>query len=242
VASRGDRSTSETILLRPIQPVCMCGDPVRVAVVHRDVRQHMIRTGCRAGGGELGEVLQPRHHHAQDLSRRNGESFGSGRDVQLATGCGACGSPASGQHLRHPRANYPGAVTIPRNVAVSVEAMIEDLRALVEIDSPSRELDALMVSAHAVATLLESRLGGQADIITSEGGPHVHWSAGGDPRVLILGHHDTVFPLGTVCRRPFRVEDGQATGPGVFDMLGGTWFRLFMGWPRSMIVPGSRSW
>jgi len=32
-----------------------------------------------------------------------------------------------------------------------------------------------MVSAHAVATLLESRLGGQADIITSEGGPHVQY-------------------------------------------------------------------
>lgn len=39
--------------------------------------------------------------------------------------------------------------------------------------------------------------------------------------MLILGHHDTVFPLGTLERRPFRVEGGHATGPGVFDMLGG---------------------
>jgi glutamate carboxypeptidase len=39
--------------------------------------------------------------------------------------------------------------------------------------------------------------------------------------VLLLGHHDTVFPLGTLARRPFRVDDGIATGPGVFDMLAG---------------------
>ncbi|WP_373429393.1 M20 family metallopeptidase [Streptomyces sp. V4I23] len=104
---------------------------------------------------------------------------------------------------------------------VSVDAMIEDLRALVETESPSRDLDALRASAKAVAALIESRLGGQAVLVESEAGPHVHWSAGGDPKVLILGHHDTVFPLGTLERRPFTVENGHATGPGVFDMLGG---------------------
>ncbi|MEU8998716.1 M20/M25/M40 family metallo-hydrolase [Streptomyces caniferus] len=103
----------------------------------------------------------------------------------------------------------------------SVDAMIEDLRTLVEIESPSRDLDALRASATAVAAVIESRLGGRAVLVESEAGPHVHWSGGGDPRVLILGHHDTVFPLGTLERRPFMVEDGQATGPGVFDMLGG---------------------
>jgi len=39
--------------------------------------------------------------------------------------------------------------------------------------------------------------------------------------VLVLGHHDTVFPLGTLAERPFRLADGKATGPGVFDMKGG---------------------
>ncbi|WP_371503200.1 M20 family metallopeptidase [Kitasatospora sp. NBC_00374] len=108
-----------------------------------------------------------------------------------------------------------------RSVDVSVDAMIEDLRTLVEVESPSRDLDALAASAKAVAAVIESRLGGQAVLVESEAGPHVHWSGGGDPRVLILGHHDTVFPLGTLERRPFRVESGHATGPGVFDMLGG---------------------
>jgi glutamate carboxypeptidase len=39
--------------------------------------------------------------------------------------------------------------------------------------------------------------------------------------VLILGHHDTVFPAGTLDQRPFNVENGRATGPGVFDMKAG---------------------
>ncbi|MFF1476790.1 M20 family metallopeptidase [Streptomyces sp. NPDC058301] len=99
--------------------------------------------------------------------------------------------------------------------------MIDDLRTLVEVESPSRDLAALAASAKTVATVIESRLGGKAVLVESEAGPHVHWSGGGDPRVLILGHHDTVFPLGTLARRPFRVEDGRVTGPGVFDMLGG---------------------
>lgn len=119
------------------------------------------------------------------------------------------------------RAKYPCDVTMHKTVDVTVDAMIEDLRTLVEIESPSRDLDALVASAKAVAAVVESRLGGQAVLVESEAGPHVHWSAGDDPKVLILGHHDTVFPLGTLERRPFMVEDGHATGPGVFDMLGG---------------------
>ncbi|POX36932.1 glutamate carboxypeptidase [Streptomyces sp. Ru73] len=99
--------------------------------------------------------------------------------------------------------------------------MIEDLRTLVETESPSRDAEALKASAAAVAAVIERRLGGRAALVESPAGPHVHWAAGGDPEVLILGHHDTVFPLGTLARRPFRVEDGKATGPGVFDMLGG---------------------
>ena len=49
----------------------------------------------------------------------------------------------------------------------------------------------------------------------------MHWRAGGDPQVLIVGHHDTVFPGGALAARPFTVADGRATGPGVFDMKAG---------------------
>jgi glutamate carboxypeptidase len=46
-------------------------------------------------------------------------------------------------------------------------------------------------------------------------------SGDGGPRVLMIGHTDTVFPEGTVAERPFRVEDRKAFGPGVSDMKGG---------------------
>jgi glutamate carboxypeptidase len=48
--------------------------------------------------------------------------------------------------------------------------------------------------------------------------------AGGNPagrRVLLVGHMDTVFDLGTAAERPFTVREGRATGPGVSDMKGG---------------------
>ncbi|MFF0067267.1 M20 family metallopeptidase [Streptomyces sp. NPDC005279] len=112
-------------------------------------------------------------------------------------------------------------MTMRKTAPASVDTMLEDLRTLVEIESPSRDLDALRASADAVAAVIENRLGGRAILVESEAGPHVHWSGGGVPKVLILGHHDTVFPLGTLERRPFTVADGRVTGPGVFDMLGG---------------------
>lgn len=99
--------------------------------------------------------------------------------------------------------------------------MLDDLKTLVEIESPSRNIEALTTSAQAVAAMIEAHLGGKAELIESERGPHVHWRGGGEPKVLILGHHDTVFPIGTLAKRPFAVSDGHATGPGVFDMLGG---------------------
>jgi glutamate carboxypeptidase len=43
----------------------------------------------------------------------------------------------------------------------------------------------------------------------------------GGPRVLLIGHTDTVFEPGTVAERPFRVEGDRAFGPGVSDMKGG---------------------
>jgi glutamate carboxypeptidase len=99
--------------------------------------------------------------------------------------------------------------------------MLEDLDTLVSVESPSLDHDALGRSAATLAELLQRRLGGRAELVGSAHGPHVLWRGGGTPRVLLLGHHDTVFPLGTLAARPFRVEDGRATGPGVFDMKAG---------------------
>ena len=103
----------------------------------------------------------------------------------------------------------------------SLDAMLDDLRTLVEVESPSLDLDALVRSAEVLAAMIERLLGRPARLVDSVAGPHVHWSGGGEPKVLLLGHHDTVFPIGALAARPFTVADGHATGPGVFDMLAG---------------------
>jgi glutamate carboxypeptidase len=41
------------------------------------------------------------------------------------------------------------------------------------------------------------------------------------PRLLLIGHMDTVFEVGTAAERPFRIDGGNAMGPGVSDMKGG---------------------
>jgi glutamate carboxypeptidase len=102
-----------------------------------------------------------------------------------------------------------------------LDAMLHDLERLVSVESPSHDVDALSKSAEAVAQVILERTGAPATIVDGPDGPHVQWSGGGEPRVLVLGHHDTVFPLGSLAQRPFRVAEGRATGPGVFDMKGG---------------------
>lgn len=99
--------------------------------------------------------------------------------------------------------------------------LVSDLRRLIEVESPSLDIEALTQSAENLASLIAERTGRPATIVAGEAGPHVHWSGGGESRVLILGHHDTVFPIGALAERPFTIADGKATGPGVFDMKAG---------------------
>jgi glutamate carboxypeptidase len=104
---------------------------------------------------------------------------------------------------------------------LDIDAMVHDLKTLVDTESPSHDVELLSESARVLASMIEARLGSPAAIVDGPAGPHVHWVGGGDATVLILGHHDTVFPAGTVAGRPFAVHDGRATGPGVFDMKAG---------------------
>ncbi len=46
--------------------------------------------------------------------------------------------------------------------------------------------------------------------------------------ILLMGHRDTVFPKGEAQRRPFRIVDGRAYGPGVGDMKGGLVLNAFV--------------
>ncbi len=102
-----------------------------------------------------------------------------------------------------------------------LDDLLTDLEELVSVESPSHDLAALARCAEVLAGIVERRLGTRPSLVDTPAGPIVHWSGGGEPRVLVLGHHDTVFPIGTLAARPFAVSDGRATGPGVFDMKAG---------------------
>jgi glutamate carboxypeptidase len=103
----------------------------------------------------------------------------------------------------------------------NLDAMLADLDALVSSESPSRDIERLQAHAQLLSDLMKRMLGSAPTLIDSPVGPHIHWRGGNDPKVLILGHHDTVHPAGTLARLPFAVRDGKATGPGVFDMKAG---------------------
>ncbi len=90
------------------------------------------------------------------------------------------------------------------------------LRELVEIESPTYSTGVRRVAARMADEL--TKLGGDVRILD---GDHVvaDLEGRGEP-VLLLGHTDTVWEEGTLATMPFRVEDGLAFGPGVFDMKG----------------------
>lgn len=101
-------------------------------------------------------------------------------------------------------------------------AMIDDIGRLVRTESPSADLAAVARSAEAVAAIGARHLGAEPDLITLDGRTHLRWRLGGGPRrVLLLGHHDTVWPIGSSATHPFTVRDGVLRGPGCFDMKAG---------------------
>jgi glutamate carboxypeptidase len=70
-------------------------------------------------------------------------------------------------------------------------------------------------------------------IPTDRFGDHllVKFGNSGSP-ILLLGHTDTVWPAGEIAKRPFSIENGRATGPGVFDMKAG----ILLMWMALQIV------
>lgn len=98
--------------------------------------------------------------------------------------------------------------------------MLDDLAELVSCESPSEDLDAVARCADVVTDVALRRIGLRPERVEVDGRVHLRWQSG-PPRVVLLGHFDTVWPMGTLQRWPFRVEGDRMTGPGVFDMKAG---------------------
>jgi glutamate carboxypeptidase len=103
------------------------------------------------------------------------------------------------------------------------DAIVSTIRYLVEIESPSDNKAAVNRIAEAVAEEF-SRLGGELRFHQAKDfGSHLQVNFGGKSAkpVLLLGHYDTVYPLGTLAAMPCRIEHNRLTGPGVLDMKSG---------------------
>jgi len=115
------------------------------------------------------------------------------------------------------------------HVQARYEGYVDSLREMVNIDCGSYTRDGVQRIADLCASRfqamgwdVERRAHEPADgepalgdlvigrLVASEG-----------PRVLLVGHMDTVFDEGTAAERPFTIDDGVARGPGVSDMKGG---------------------
>ncbi|MFN2227135.1 MAG: M20 family metallopeptidase [Anaerolineae bacterium] len=102
------------------------------------------------------------------------------------------------------------------------ESMVQMLRELVHLESPSDDRQAVNRVAERLAAAFE-RLGARSRRLAQIAfGDHlrIEWGAG-EGQILLLGHMDTVWPVGEIEERPFEVEGYRATGPGIFDMKGG---------------------
>lgn len=111
-------------------------------------------------------------------------------------------------------------------IANDLAEYLEDLERLVNIDCGSYTPDGVNEVGRWVATFL-SELGADIDLRPDPSGRFgntvvatFHGARHG-PRVLLIGHMDTVFDPGTVAERPFRIDEGIAYGPGVTDMKSG---------------------
>jgi len=115
----------------------------------------------------------------------------------------------------------PTPAELRANLDARTAQMVEHVKQFVNIESPSNEPEMLQRSAEFLAQVMTEVLGKAPQIIASDKGPHVHWKGSDDTKVLIVGHHDTVFPKGTVAKRGFSIDGDIARGPGIFDMKAG---------------------
>ena len=102
--------------------------------------------------------------------------------------------------------------------------MVDTIQQFVEIESPSD----VKAAVDRLGTVIASRfreLGGQVRVHRAENaGNHIQVSFPARNQrkpVLLLGHMDTVYPIGTIAKMPFRVSKGRILGPGVADMKAG---------------------
>jgi glutamate carboxypeptidase len=106
-----------------------------------------------------------------------------------------------------------------------LDPLVRCLRQAVEIESPSQNKAAIDRMAKFFAQEFRKR-GAKVQLLShATAGSAVvaeFWEgAGGTKPILLLGHLDTVWEVGTLAEMPFQVREGRAYGPGIYDMKSG---------------------
>jgi glutamate carboxypeptidase len=119
----------------------------------------------------------------------------------------------------------------PSALPFDADAMLDGLRTWVECESPTWDTAAVnrmmdiasreLVIAGARIERVAGRMG-FGDCVRATF-PHPTPNV---PGILVMGHLDTVHPIGTLSELPFRCEGGRAWGPGIQDMKGGNYMAL----------------
>jgi Acetylornithine deacetylase/Succinyl-diaminopimelate desuccinylase and related deacylases len=113
--------------------------------------------------------------------------------------------------------------------------MLEFMRWLVEQESMSREMEATRRIAENLGERIAG-IGAAVDLLSSPQygstlrarfAPGHESQASDDKQLLVVGHLDTVWPIGTLSARPFSIEGERAFGPGIFDMKSGVTIAAF---------------
>lgn len=113
--------------------------------------------------------------------------------------------------------------------------IFEFIRWLVEQESMSRVAEANLRIAENFAAKLDD-LGAKIELDRNPGSGATmvarfnsanHSNNHHNDQLLIVGHLDTVWPMGTLAQRPFRIEQDRAYGPGIFDMKSGVSIATF---------------
>jgi glutamate carboxypeptidase len=111
-------------------------------------------------------------------------------------------------------------------VAANEPRMRARIRELVEVESPSDDKAAVDRAGALTETWIKQHQGClkthksalYGDVLEAQFGPVRSRSRG---RILLLTHVDTVWPVGTLSKMPWRTSDGKLYGPGVLDMKAG---------------------
>jgi glutamate carboxypeptidase len=105
------------------------------------------------------------------------------------------------------------------------ESILSTIKELVKIESPTTDRQACNRLASYLQYRMECLGMSVRRIPVADFGDHIAAEFPGDnqenPGIFVLGHYDTVWPLGELERRPVCREKNRLTGPGIYDMKSG---------------------